>query len=61
MGEKILAVINNKTISDRDLDRIIERYPVDKRIYFQTDEGRQQLLEQKIAFSVFQIMHVNMV
>ncbi len=53
MSEKIHAVINGKTISDSDLNRIIERYPVDKRIYFETDEGRKQLLEQKVAFSAF--------
>lgn len=53
MSDKVLAVINGKTISDMDLNRIIERYPVDKRIYFETDEGRNQLLEQKVAFSVF--------
>ncbi len=53
MSEKILAVINGKAISDSDLNRIIERYPVDKRIYFETDEGRKNLLEQKAAFSVF--------
>ena len=53
MSEKILAVINGKAISNSDLNRIIERYPVDKRIYFETDEGRKNLLEQKAAFSVF--------
>lgn len=53
MSEKILAEINGKIIRDRDLNRIIERYPVDKRIYFETEDGRKQLFEQKVAFSVF--------
>lgn len=53
MEEKRLARIQNKSITDSDLDRIIEKYPVEKRIYFETMAGRRQLLEQKIAFTLF--------
>lgn len=53
MSEKILAVIDGEEITESALNRIVERYPTDKRIYFDTFEGRKQLLEQKVAFGVF--------
>lgn len=51
--EEVLVSIGKKAIKNKDLDRIIEKYPVEKRIYFQTEAGRKQLLEQKIAFTLF--------
>lgn len=53
MSEKILAVIDGEEITESALERIVERYPTDKRIYFETYEGKKQLLEQKVAFGVF--------
>ncbi len=53
MEEKILASIGSKTITESDLDRIISRYPTERRIYFETERGRRELLEQKVAFTVF--------
>lgn len=53
MEKKVLASVDGKEIYDSDLDRIIEKYPTDKRIYFDTFQGRKQLLEQKTAFTVF--------
>ncbi|MCQ2465225.1 MAG: peptidylprolyl isomerase [Oscillospiraceae bacterium] len=53
MDSKVLAVIDGAEITESALDRIIEKYPVEKRIYFETEQGRKQLLEQKVAFSVF--------
>lgn len=50
---RVLAKVQNREITDEDLDRIIEKYPVEKRIYFQTEGGRKQLLEQKVAFTLF--------
>ena len=53
MEDVILASIGDKKIRESDLERIISRYPTEKRIYFETNRGRSDLLEQKIAFSVF--------
>lgn len=53
MDSKVLAVVDGAEITESALERIIEKYPVEKRIYFETDQGKQQLLEQKVAFSVF--------
>lgn len=50
MEDKVLAVVDNIEIKESDLKRIIERYPVNKRIYFETEQGMKQLLEQKIGF-----------
>ena len=50
---KVLVKIKDREIKNGDLDRIIEKYPVEKRIYFETENGRKQLLEQKIAFTLF--------
>lgn len=53
MDSKVLAVVDGAEITEHALERIIEKYPVEKRIYFETDQGKKQLLEQKVAFSVF--------
>lgn len=50
MDDKILAIVDDIEIKESDLKRIIERYPVNKRIYFETEQGMNQLLEQKIGF-----------
>lgn len=53
MDSKVLAVVDGAEITESSLNRIIEKYPVEKRIFFETDQGRKQLLEQKVAFTVF--------
>lgn len=53
MEKDVLVKIQGKEITEKDLDRIIEKYPVEKRIYFETSAGRKQLLEQKTAFTLF--------
>ncbi|NLK96447.1 MAG: peptidylprolyl isomerase [Clostridiales bacterium] len=52
MENKILAVAAGNEITEADLNRIIERYPEDKRGYFSTEDGRNQLLEQTIGFEL---------
>lgn len=53
MNDDVIAKIGNKVISNADLERIIARYPTNKRIYFETSQGKEQLLQQKVAFSLF--------
>lgn len=50
---KVLAMVDGQEIMDSDLDRIIERYPTERKIYFETMQGREHLLEQKVAFTIF--------
>lgn len=52
MDKDILAIIDGQEIRNKDLDSIIERYPTEKRIYFETEQGRKQLLEQRVAFGL---------
>lgn len=54
MEDKILATVVGVDFKESDLEKIIMRYPEDKRAYFQTEEGKKQLLEQMIAF---ELMH----
>ncbi|MDD3137944.1 MAG: peptidylprolyl isomerase [Lachnospiraceae bacterium] len=55
MKNKLLAKIQEKEITGADLERIKEKFPVEKRVYFETLAGQKQLFEQKIAFSLFAI------
>lgn len=52
MKNEVLAIVNGSEIKNSDLDKIIERYPAEKRMYFETEQGRNSLLEQKIAFKL---------
>lgn len=53
MSDKVLAIVDGEEIKESDRTRIIERYPMEKRIYFEaTDQGKDQLLDQMIAFKL---------
>ena len=53
MDNKVLAVVAGVEITQNDLEEIIMRYPEDKRGYFNNEQGKKQLLEQIIAFELF--------
>lgn len=53
MENKVWAVVAGNEISDKDLNSIIMRYPEDKRGYFEEEQGKKQILEQTIAFELF--------
>ena len=53
MENKVLAVVAGGEITQNDLEEIIMRYPEDKRGYFNNEQGKKQLLEQIIAFELF--------
>lgn len=48
--KKVLATVDGKEITKESLSAIIEKYPPNQKMYFETEEGMKQLLEQKIAF-----------
>jgi peptidyl-prolyl cis-trans isomerase C len=52
MDNKVLAVVAENEITSEDLNRIIMRYPEDKRGYFESEQGRNQLLDQTISFEL---------
>lgn len=45
---KVLATINGIEITQDILDKTIEKFPADKKAYFESEFGRQQLLDQMI-------------
>lgn len=53
MENKLWAVVAGNEITDKDLNSIIARYPEDKRAYFENEQGKKQILEQTIAFELF--------
>lgn len=52
MENKVLAVVAGNEITGEDLNRIVMRYPEDKRGYFESEQGRNQLLDQTISFEL---------
>lgn len=52
MENKVLAVVAGNEITEEDLKRIVMRYPEDKRGYFESEHGRNQLLDQTISFEL---------
>lgn len=56
MENKVLATVAGKEIKESDLQVMINRYPADKKAYFQTEEAKKQLLEQMISFELINNM-----
>ena len=53
MENKVLAVVAGNEITDKDLNSIIMQISRGKRAYFEAEQGKQQILEQTIAFELF--------
>lgn len=52
MENKVLAIAAGTEITQEDLTRIVNRYPENQRGYFETEQGKQQLLEQVISYEL---------
>lgn len=52
MEEKVLAVVNGREITERDLDEIAARFPQDRKQYLEGEEGKKRLLEEVISFEL---------
>ncbi|GLC30653.1 peptidylprolyl isomerase [Clostridium omnivorum] len=53
MENNILAVVNGKEILEKDLELAITRLPKDRQSFFNTPQGKKQLLNQIISFELF--------
>lgn len=53
MENKVLAVAAGNEITEKDINEIIARYPEQQRMYMDNEQGRKQVLEQSIAFELF--------
>lgn len=52
MENKVVAVINGREITERDLIYTISRFPRERQAYLASEEGRKQLLDQIISFEL---------
>jgi peptidyl-prolyl cis-trans isomerase C len=52
MENKVLATVDGREITQRDLDNAIARFPRERQSYFMNEEGRKQLLDQIISFEL---------
>lgn len=53
MENKVLAVAAGNEITDKDINEVLARYPEQQRMYMDNEQGRKQVLEQSIAFELF--------
>src|SRR3712207_4611533 len=53
MENKVLAKVNGKEITERDIEVAIKRFPQERQAYFAGEQGRKQLLDQLVAFELF--------
>lgn len=56
MEDKILATVARREIKESDLQTVVERYPAERRGYFETVEAKKQLLEQMVSFELINIL-----
>jgi peptidyl-prolyl cis-trans isomerase C len=52
MDNKVLAVVEGREVTQRDLDNAIARFPRERQSYFMGEEGRKQLLDQIVSFEL---------
>ncbi|MCY6355934.1 peptidylprolyl isomerase [Clostridium sp. ZS2-4] len=53
MENKVLASVNGREITEKDLELAMVRFPQDKRGFLATEQGKKQLVEQLVAFELF--------
>jgi len=52
MENKVLAIVNGQEITEKDLQMTAMRFPRERQGYFNTEEGKKQLLDQMISFEL---------
>ncbi|MCM0647657.1 peptidylprolyl isomerase [Clostridium swellfunianum] len=52
MDNKVLATVEGREITQRDLENAISRFPRERQGYFMGEEGKKQLLNQIISFEL---------
>lgn len=52
MGEKLIALVNGKEITDKNVKFALSKFPSDRRGYFETEEGNKQIVEQIISWEL---------
>lgn len=52
MENKVLAIVNGQEITEKDLQLTAMRFPRERQGFFNTEEGKKQLLDQMISFEL---------
>jgi peptidyl-prolyl cis-trans isomerase C len=52
MENKILATVNGREITEKELQETLSKFPKERQGYLLSDEGKKQLLEQVISFEL---------
>ena len=52
MDNKVIATVEGREITQRDLDNAISRLPEERQSYFMNEEGKKHLLDQMISFEL---------
>ncbi|MEG1004585.1 peptidylprolyl isomerase [Clostridium sp.] len=52
MENKVLATVGSNEITEKELNEIISKYPADRKMMFEGEQGKKQLLEQMIQFEL---------
>lgn len=52
MENKILATVNGREITEKDIQETMSRFPKERQEYLLGEEGKKQLLEQIISFEL---------
>lgn len=52
MSRRVLAVVNDRKITEEDIENIINEYPENQRKAIDTEEGRRKLLDQLVSCEI---------
>lgn len=52
MEDKVLALVNGREVTEKELDEIAKRFPEDRKKYFVGEEGKKRLLDEVVAFEL---------
>lgn len=52
MENRILATVNGRNITEKDLLNSVSRFPRERQSYLMSEDGKKQLLEQLISFEL---------
>lgn len=52
MENKVLAIVNGREITEKDIQRSLLRFPQETQEYYKTEEGKKQFLDQMINFEL---------
>jgi peptidyl-prolyl cis-trans isomerase C len=52
MDNKVVAIVNGREITERDMEETLIRFPKERQEFLRSDEGKKQLLDQIISFEL---------